>query len=229
LCRVIFQSSMGNSNREKCNICCLWSSFLDFLRLSVQRIVQVLLYVVVLSGLSVTCWTENCASFAVRGRPFRTLLRLAIRRIVQVSLFVVVLSGLSAVRYTENLCQIAVRGRPFRPFWDLLYGELCKFCYTWSSFPDFLRLAVQRIVLDLLFVVVLSRLRRVCSTKNYARLAWGTKRGFLAISQHHRAVLQAKRGLAYGSGLLLMQDSFCCCLENGAFYLFQANKAGPKI
>ena len=75
-----------------------------------------LLYVVVLSGLSETCCTENCASFAVHGRPFRAFLRLAIQRIMQVLLYVVVLFGLSAVRYTENLCQIAVRGRPFRPF-----------------------------------------------------------------------------------------------------------------
>ena len=52
--------------------CCTWSSFPALLRLAIRRIMQVMLYVVVLSGLSVTCCTENYTRFVVRGRPFRT-------------------------------------------------------------------------------------------------------------------------------------------------------------
>jgi len=132
-------------DRELCKFCCTWSSFPDT---------------------SKTCYTENCASFVVRGRPFRTfcgslygefvpdcctwssfpaLLRLAIRRIMQVLLYVVVLSGLSETCCTENCTRSVVRGRPFQTFCDLLYRELCKFCCSWSSFPDFVGFAVQRI------------------------------------------------------------------------------------
>ena len=67
---VPFQASTGLPYGELCWICYSWSSFPGFDRLAIRRIVPDLLYVVVLSGLRQACYTENCARFAIRSRPF---------------------------------------------------------------------------------------------------------------------------------------------------------------
>ena len=134
-----------------------------------QRIPLDMVFVVVLFGLRRAIRTENSARYGFCGCPFRAQTGYSNREFWRMcSVCVVVPFGLRQTIRTENSGGCALCGRPFcapainsnREFW--------RMCSVWSSLSRSSNQFEQRILADVLCVVVPFAHRRAIRTENSA-------------------------------------------------------------
>ncbi len=155
-----------NANREFSRIYSVWSSLSGSDRRCEQRILADVLCVVVPFGLRQAIRTENSRGYALCGRPFRTPTGDTNREFSRICSVWSSLSTSDKSIRTENSRGYALCGRSFRAPTDNANREFSRIYSVWSFLSGSDRRYEQRILADMLCVVVPFGLRQAIRTEN---------------------------------------------------------------